>query len=221
MRLEKDERNAIFDAVVAGGLDPRECTFVYGDDGGRVTHLASASYFDLSGNPAQYVATTVVGEGAERTSAPFSLLTLNQRVRGWASQVKRDVETPDKWAEIQGDAEILTGARYDDVENTPFTPAEQAQIAEQFEQIKRFAQTRYALSDDRVHMLDAKLDAILTASSRLGRKDWVLVFSGALLGLILTDLLPPSAAQNILVTVLHALEHLFGSGGGQHLPPPM
>lgn len=213
MRPEKLERNAIFDAVVAGGLDPHECTFVYGDNGGRVTHLPSASYFDLSGNAAQYLATTVVGEGTPRTSAPFSLLTLDQRVGQWARDVKRDVDTPDKWVDLEREVEILTGARYVDVENTPFTPNEQAQIAEQLEQIKGSAQTRYALSDAQMRALAAKLDEIAVASGHVGRKDWMILAAGVMLNLIVSDYLPRETVHTIVVTAFQALAHVLGRGG--------
>jgi hypothetical protein len=221
MRPEKRVRNDIHAGVVAGGLDPRACTFEYDDDWARVTHRPSASYLELKGNIARFEATPVIGDRIPLPLAPFSWIVLEAKVRDWATEVKLDADTPDRWAEIQREGEILTGARYIDVENTPFTLDEQAQIAEQLEQIKRSAQATYGLSDERMLELSAKLDEIKDASGRMGRKDWVLLFGGAMLGLILTDLLPPSAAQNILITVLHGLEHLFVGGGGPHLLPPM
>jgi hypothetical protein len=219
MRPEKWQRNAIFKAVEAGGLDLHECTFVYGDEGGRITHLPSASYFDLRGDVIRYVSTMVVGDDHERISR-FSWVTAEERIRKWAKDVKRDVETPDLWAEIEREGEILTGLRYVGVENTPFTLDEQAHIAEQLERIKESAKTTYALSDAQMLALEAKLDEVKDASARLGRKDWVLLFGGVMLTVIVTGLLPPEAVQNILVAVLHALEHLFTSGGGPHLRPP-
>jgi hypothetical protein len=221
MLPDKRVRNDIYKGVVAGRLDPRECTFDYDEDGGRITHVPSAAYFDLRGDIGHYVVTRVVGDTPPTSPPPFSWIVLEARVQDWAEDVKRDVETPDLWAELKREGEILSGARYADVQNTPFTPDEQAQIAEQLEQIKRSAQTTYALPDAQMRRLVAKLDEVLAASGRMGRKDWVLLFGGAMLGLILTDLLPPSAAQSILMTVLHGLEHLFGGGGGPHLLPPM
>ena len=219
MHPEKWQRNAIFKAVEAGGLDPHECNFVYGDEGGRITHLPSASYFDLKGDIIRYISTAVVGDDHKQRSR-FSWVTAEEHVRKWAKDVKRDVETPDLWAALEREGEILTGARYVDVENTLFTLDEQAQIAEQLLHIKEFAQTRYALSEAQMLALDAKLDEIKGASGRIGRKDWLLLFYGVMFTVIVTGLLPPEAVQNILVTVLHALEHLFTSGGGPHLLPP-
>lgn len=201
---------------MAGGLDQHECAFDYGDDRALVTHRPSGSYFDLSGNAARYVATTVVGEGTPRTSAPFDLLTLEEQVRKWASEVKRDVDTPDLWADLEREVEISTCARYVDVENTPFTPNEQAQIGEQLEQIKGSAQTRYALSDAQMRALAAKLDEIAVASGHVGRKDWMILAAGVMLDLIVTDYLPRETVHTIVVTAFQALAHVLG-GGGPHL----
>jgi uracil-DNA glycosylase family 4 len=41
---------------------------------------------------------------------------VEERVQRWARDVKRDVDTPDIWADLQREREILTGARYDGVE---------------------------------------------------------------------------------------------------------
>jgi hypothetical protein len=137
--MEKWQRNVIYEAVVAGGLDPRECTFDYGGAGARITHVPSASYFLLEGDITEYTAKAVVGESEKW---PVGLRTfwmqVEERVRGWAKEVKEDVDTPDLWAEAQREREILTGARYEDVENTPFTSDEQAAIAEHLRQTKEY-----------------------------------------------------------------------------------
>ena len=117
--MEKWQRNVIYKAIVAGGLDPRECTFDYGEKGARITHLPSASYFLLEGDITEYTAKAVIG-GSEKwpIGLPTFWVQVEQRVEGWAKDVKADVGTPDLWAELQREREILTGARYDEVENT-------------------------------------------------------------------------------------------------------
>lgn len=217
MRTEKWQRNAIFQAVKAGGLEPSECTFVYGDDGARITHLSSQSSFVLSGDPGRYVSTAVVGESPVRESESFTWVKVDEQVRRWAEEVKRDVDTPDLWAELERGSEVLTGARYVDVENTLFTLNEQAQIAEQLQQMQEFVKTTYALSEAQMLSLEAKFDDVGAAAGRIGRKDWLLLFYGVMFTVIVAGLLPPEAVQHILVTVLQALAHLFGSRGG----PPL
>jgi hypothetical protein len=215
--MEKWQRNVIYKAVVAGGLDPRECTFDYGDAGARITHVPSASYFLLEGDITQYTAKAVVGESE---SWPSGLRTfwveVEERVRGWAREVKEDVDTPDLWAEAQREREVLTGARYDDVENTPFTADEQAAIAEHLRETKEYVTRRYSLSDVQIQHLEAKLNDIAAAADRMGRKDWTLLVCGALLGAFVQGILPQEAVHDILRMTLDGLGYLFGGGG----PPP-
>lgn len=123
MRLTKWQSNAIFEAVKAGGLDARECTFDYDDAGARITHVPSDLYFLLEGDPGHYMTTAFVGEEPDPpwSSDAFTWPTVEGRVETWSLKVKNDIDTPDLWAEIERAREILTGARYEDVENTQFT----------------------------------------------------------------------------------------------------
>jgi hypothetical protein len=217
MRPEKWQWNAIFEAV-AGGLDARECTLEYDDSRVRITHVPSKSSFLLEGNPGHYTATAVVGDAAPRPSESFTWAKVEERVQQWAEEVERDVATPDLWADLQRERQIITGARYEDVENTPFTSEEQAEIAQQLRQIKEFVRKTYPLSETQVLDLEARLDVIEAAAGRIGRKDWLLLVGGVMAGVIITDLLPPGAVRHILLMLLHGLEHLFG---GWDLPPQL
>ena len=219
--MEKWQRNVIYKAVVAGGLDPRECTFDYGDAGARITHVPSASYLLLEGDITEYTAKAVVGESEKW---PVGLRTfwieVEKRVQAWAKEVKEDAETPDLWAELQREREVLTGARYDEVENTPFTSHEQAAIAEHLRQTKEYVTRTYSLSDAQILHLEAKLDDIAAAAGRMGRKDWTLLVCGALLGTSVQGILPPEAVQDVFRMTLDGLGYLFGGEGGPPQLPP-
>jgi len=146
---------------------------------------------------------------------------VEQRVEGWAKDVKEDVDTPDLWAELQREREVLTGARYDEVENTPFTSDEQAAIAERLQQTKQYVTRTYSLSDAQILHLEAKLDDIAAAAGRMGRKDWTLLVCGALLGAFVQGILPPEAVQDILRMTLDGLGYLFGGEVGPSQLPPV
>ena len=217
--MEKWQRNKIYKAVVAGGLDPRECTFDYGDAEARITHVPSASYLLLEGDITEYTAKAVVGESEKWPGGLRTFwIEVEQRVQGWAKEVKEDVDTPDLWAELQREREVLTGARYDEVENTPFNSDEQAAIAVHLRQTKEYVTRTYSLSDTQILHLEAKLDDIAAAAGRMGRKDWTLLVCGALLGTFVQGILPTEAVQDILRMTLDGLGYLFGGEGG---PPQL
>ena len=135
-------------------------------------------------------AKVIVGDNPARESEAFSWAKVEELVRRWADEVKRDVDTPDLWADLERDGEILTGARFVDVDNTPFTLDEQAEIAVRLLEIIEFAKTTYALSSAQVVELEAKFDAAKTAAGRIGRKDWLLLFFGVMFTVIVGSLCP-------------------------------
>jgi len=131
----------------------------------------------------------------------------------WAQKVVEVVEeyanTPDLWAEL-GQSKSLVAVPH---ENTPFNETEQAQIFGQIQQIKAYILATYELTAEQLSDVEERLDHVEEASRRLGRKDWLLLFNGSVFSLILADLIPPQAAQHILVLALHGIGYLFGLGG--------
>ena len=209
MRLVKWQRNSIFRAVEEGGLDPRECTFAYDDETSRIIHRPSQSYFLLEGSPLSYTATRIVGDNPSFPLGSLSWAAVKERVGRWARDVKEDVDTPDLWAELQREREALTVSPYEDAENTPFTPAEQAEIAEQVRQVKAYVKTMSSLSEGQMASLEWKLDMLRAAAGRMGRQDWRGVVGGAILGAIVTDLIPAEVVQHIFGMLLKALIHVL------------
>lgn len=126
--------------------------------------------------------------------------------------------TPNLLAELQRDREILTGARFEDVENTPFTPEEQAEIAEWVEASKEFVRHRYSLPEEQLRVIEAKLDELAADGRRSGRRDWMLGVCFVMIGVMANGLLPPDAVQHIVAMLLHGLGPL-GGGGPLGLPP--
>jgi hypothetical protein len=221
VRLEKYQRNAIFEEIVAGGLDARECDLSERETEVRISHGPSGSHFTLSG-VGLYSGEYVVGDS--EISWPYKDIiwpSVPKRVRKWAEEVKHDLDTPDLWAELKREREILTGARFEAAENTPFTPAEQAEIARQLLEIKEYVKKTYSLSSQQWSAIEDRLDEAKEAAKRVGRKDWLLLFYGVMFTVIVTALLPPEAVQHILIAALQGLAHLFSAGGTPPQLPPM
>jgi hypothetical protein len=221
--LEKFQSNAIFEEIVAGGLDPKKCDLTKGyGAAASISHVPSGSVFILDDNVLPYTGKYVVGNSElVRPYQAFTWTQVRETVRRWAEEVKRDVDTPDLWAELQREPEILTGARYEAAENTPFTPNEQAEIAKQLREIKEYVKKTYSLSSQQMSRVEARLDEAEAATRRIGRKDWLLLFFGVMFTVIVTALLPPEAVQHILTMARDGLDHLFDGGGRPPQLPPM
>ena len=115
-------------------------------------------------------------------------------------------------------AEALNSAEDADASNAPFTQEEQLQISARIQEIKDDLKDRLALDADRLARVEATLDRIEEASGRVGRKDWLMMFNGAVFSLFLSDLIPQHAATHIVVMASTGLGHLFGIGS---MPPSL
>jgi hypothetical protein len=111
-------------------------------------------------------------------------------------------------------------ARYDEVENTPFTSDERAAIAERLQQTKEYVTRTYSLSEAQIVHLEAKIDDIAAAAGRVGRKDWTLLVCGAMLGAFVQGILPPDAVLDILRMMLDGMGYLIRGRGPPPLLPP-
>lgn len=142
-----------------------------------------------------------------------------QNFTAWLGTVREAdayLKMPDLWEELKQNKKFLTGSEEGDTENTPFTLSEQAEISAQIKQVRDYVKTNFELTSEQIADLDTRLDQAEEASRHLGRKDWMMLFNGAIFSLMLTDLITPSAAQHIILLTVQGLGHLFGFGG----PPP-
>jgi hypothetical protein len=138
----------------------------------------------------------------ERVDVPSFFSTFRQ----WAEELRTEnpgAPTP------TGSADGQAG------ENTPFTPAERAEIINQLRAIRDSVRKNYGLSAAQLAAIDNRLAEAEEASKRLGRKDWKSLFYGVVFGLIVNDAIPPDVAQHIFTGVVQGIAHLLGGG-----PPP-
>lgn len=206
--MQKWKRNEIFEAIQAAGLDPREFKLDDDDAENRLSHRWSPSYFVIGGEAGHYEGRSVVGDAPPWTHDDYSWEALLTRVTRWLDDVKKDLDMPDLWAELEREAELLGPGSDDD--NTPFTPQEQEEVARRLQELREDAKQTYALSGAQLQALDAKLEYLVEAAGRLGRMDWRGVFVGAMVSFALSTALPPEAARHILLTFLRGIAHLSG-----------
>jgi hypothetical protein len=133
---------------------------------------------------------------------------LSGKIAAWAKDIIKWVDTPDLWKSMP-DPAAIPGELTPDSPNTPFSPDEQAAISAQLKEIKEAVKQTYQLTAEQSAELDKKFDEAEKASRRMGRKDWGLLFGGAVFSLILSDAITPGIAGHILMLMEHGLGHLF------------
>lgn len=208
--LKKWQRNQIIKAIQSSGLDPLEFNFeglIRGVT--RIQHKWSESYFLFEFETVLYVGHYKIGDGPD-LPCEGSWETLMTRFSAWLDEVKRDLDTPDLWVELQAQAELLGGASDQANANTPFTPEEQNEIETRLRGMEQTLKVTYSLSAEQIRVLDVKINYLIEAAGRLGRTDWRGVYVSIILSFILASTLPPETVQKFLVPALQAIGHLFG-----------
>ena len=85
------------------------------------------------------------------------------------------------------------------------------EIANQLDGIKHQVREGFQLTFEQLSAVNERLDEAKRASERLGRKDWLLMFYGAIVSTAVTDAVPPGAVQTVLTMVIHGIAHIFGT----------
>lgn len=211
-RLQKYQRNDIVKAMQIIGLDPRE--FDMHDDGteARITHRWSEAYFIISGGPREYVGHSQSGDWPAFPYKEYGWTPVEVRVKSWLDDVKRDIETPDLWAELQGEAKLLGAASDEATENTPFTSQEKKEIVGQLNEFAEYAQHTYSLSTTQMSDLNAKLDYLAKATDRLGRIDWRNIFIGSIFSFVIAAALSPESARDMFFILMRGIHTILLHG---------
>ena len=221
--LSKDERNELFLAIEESNLDPGECEYepLSEDQQARIFHALSGSEFIIKGELSSggwiFAVDTLTGDDPYYVKNEFKTIAeLAASVKAWAENVWVWMETPNLW-EISGkQGSGIPGQLSPDSANTPFDPDEQAAISAQLREIKGSVKKTFELTAEQSKQIDEKFEEAEKASRRMGRKDWGLLFGGAVFSLILSETITPGIAGHILMLVEHGIGHLFMGN-----PPPV
>lgn len=205
------------------GLDPRECELrnLVNRRWTRIIHTEARNHIDIA-----YVS-TVKAEPKYRILFDHSALylfwvdnTLDQAV-GWLELLSSVTEwasqlaTRSIWKELAVDHGIPSASRAS-ADNAPFTAPEREDIGKRLRQIPAQVKERFDLTDEQESHIEQKMDELIEASQRVGRKDWLVMVYGAAFSLIAADEVPPHVVQSIVSMIITGLAHFFGFAG----PPP-
>ncbi len=210
MGLKKWQRNAVFEAIRAAGLSPEEFDLEHSEDESILRHGPSGASFAFEGVAGNYATRYSAGDAPVEERTGLSQFRMMQQVEFWLGALRPDIDTPDLWAQLQSESRLLGAVSDEAVENTPLSPSEQEEIAEQLRELTAYVRRVYSLSDLQMRLLEERLDYVAAATSRVGRKDWLLIATGMMLSYVLEAALPPDAARDVLGTLLTSIGHILG-----------
>jgi hypothetical protein len=228
--ISRVDRNRLFAAIEQGGLDPATCELLVGANDVTVSHASSGSSLRLAEaklrlfNFADYVLTAQVGTDSKHRNRIRIYLDDGDHdwkaASQWAARVVEYEQIPDLWVQLRAASEVQAFAHAADATNGPFTAEEQTEVSRRINDVKQQARRNPELSAAQISRIEEKLDQLVEASTRVGKKDWVTMLSGAAFTLIVSDLVPPHVVHGIITTVITGLGHLFGLGGAPPVLPP-
>ena len=130
-------------------------------------------------------------------------------VQRWLSYLKREVETPDLWASLAQEQELLS-AEPTGTTNTPFTPEQLIQIKQGVDQLRTYLTNTYSLAGENLRVVNAKLDYLIHASKELGRVHWKDIFISTIIGIAWQLALPASGFHDMFRFAGQILRHVLG-----------
>jgi hypothetical protein len=207
----------VFEVLRENGVDPADCSLDADTAPIRLHHHPTGSKFNFVDHGDNWEINFEVMDGPHDSySEVESWNSVLAELDEWASEVKYVNEHADLWAELEATPRVLAAAQAADASNAPFTADEQAEIFKRIDEITEAAQEKFALTDEQSAAVNETLHEVKEAVTRVGRKDWIMLANGALLSLILNDLVPAQAVRGIISMLVTGIGHIFGIGG---LPP--
>lgn len=110
-------------------------------------------------------------------------------VRRWLGFIRREAELPDLWDALMTERPLVNSAAKSSEEtnsNAPFTIDERGRVVEGLEEIKAYLKSAKTFTLEQQKLIDHKFDYLVEASSRMGRKDWLVLLLGTLLSTAVT-----------------------------------
>lgn len=219
MALGRRNRNEVFEVLRRHRVDPADCDLNTSAQVIRLHHKPTGSDFRFMDHGDVWVIDFLVEDGPNHVGLRAGTWDeLLDQLTEWALEARYVTETADFWEELRRAPEILAAAQSADASNEPFTADEQAEISTRIDQVKDVVRRENPeLTAEQISAVEETLEEVKEASTRVGRKDWVMLTNGALLSLIVNDLVPTHVLQSVFNMLITGIGHLFGIGG----PPPV
>lgn len=217
--LLKSQTNELLSWIETLGLSPRAFSWNVIENNAMIrevilNHSQSDYYFKF----------IYIGDTRMSCSYSPSTDTLNGSLAGstwtdvaktfivWLKCLKKEISIVDLWSELSKES-IFVKSDSEEQKNTPFTKIEREHIAITLNEIKQYIFKTQSPNISEVKLIEAKIQYLIEASERLGRKDWKIMAVSILISFVVdhpdkaTDLF--QFAGNSLKWLYHSSQHLL------------
>jgi hypothetical protein len=96
-------------------------------------------------------------------------------------------------------------------DNSPFNAEEQVRVKLAVEEIRVYIRSTYSLPSEPLAKVNRKLDYLIDASTRIGRKDWTIMCVGILVSLAIPQLTPSGpGVRELFAVAWNLVRHVLG-----------
>jgi len=223
MMLTKLERNRIYETIRRSGLDPAEFDLEGAGRNVTITHT-SGSTFEINqrspvtkilqymGILGRYKTIAAASDDLDELGTADSIDEIITHLSSWLEAILLSVGMPDLWEEMRRGGELITDIQKANSDNTSFTEDEQGKIAAHLQEITKQLKEQFELTSEQAKRIDEWRDEVVEASTRMGRKDWIVYVLGTITALTIAATVPAGLGEHIFTMVIHALGYLFTGG---------
>jgi hypothetical protein len=221
MQLLKSQKSSLFDFVVKKGFSPAQFEIepVTGAQSEFVEASSTEPYTQVSFRGTPYYfrfeaplgrPSVVFSPGEDTFSANIECDTWNTQLTYftiWLDLLRREISTPDKWADFLAASEKLSWEKTEEG-NTQFS-YDEVQTIERAASTAKQQLRQLGLVPEQLRIIESKLDYISDRAKSFGRIDWKNLFVGTLVSLVVQYSIPLETAKLIWKTVGEAFKQVI------------
>lgn len=135
-------------------------------------------------------------------------------VTQWAQNIKRQIEAPDLWAEIEKYRATLPLVTGEQLVNEPIPAYEAEEISSKLQLLADKIEEQFKLNEEQNQFVRSKLDYLADAAKRQPRRDWENIFIAVVINIAFQLALEPTKAQQlwqIVKSIVGEFIHFIGS----------
>lgn len=214
------QKNTCFEIIQAAHLSPAEFLWVDVDPRGNrntcseLRHPTSGYYFRFDRNDLEWSPDSSQRIAGSPSRFGHDWSAMLSEFKKWVGYIADELSVPDLWDAVRTAGELPSVSQDPGLSNAPFTAAEQQYLSKQLEEIKEFVFKTVQLEEGQKAFLEARFEYFDESSRRLGRKDWLNLFMGALLGTVINLAVPQDNIGDLFRFAGTALRHLFSTPVG-------
>jgi len=213
--LTKAQKGQLHTIVQHYSFEPNEFTLetvpsteIHGRTVTRMRHKATGCYFlfDVQGTE---IFACHVSPGIDLKTERHTCETWTAVLSwwtNWLTAVAVESATPDPWEEIAELSQSVPITPAPDASNEKFSIQELVGIWKALTVIQETLLTNASDAADHRTYVEGQISFLVDSSKTMGRKDWLILAVGALVGFVQALALPPDAAQTIYFTLRDALK---------------